>query len=153
MRCSLQQYETKYGAVSDGKAGGPYYQSGVNNINPASGAGSPVFRNNGLRPHYSFSVSSIIHRTQAIYHKISIEPGVERDEAAARRAQPPETDEMTGTPEGWHKATQQIETMHYTTPFARGSDNFLGVTRGSAANAAPPPGYPIPPRPAARLRT
>ena len=23
---------------------------------------------------------------------------------------------MTGTPEGWHKATQQIETMHYTTP-------------------------------------
>ena len=41
---------------------------------------------------------------------------MERDEAAARRAQPPETDEMTGTPEGWHKATQQIETMHYTTP-------------------------------------
>ena len=37
---------------------------------------------------------------------------------------------MTGTPEGWHKATQQIETMHYTTPFARGSDNFLGGLPG-----------------------
>ena len=39
---------------------------------------------------------------------------------------------MTGTPEGWHKATQQIETMHYTTPFARGSDNFWGITGVSA---------------------
>ena len=52
---------------------------------------------------------------------------MERDEAAARRVQPPETDEMTGTPEGWHKATQQIEITHYTTPFTRGSDNFRGL--------------------------
>ncbi len=48
-------------------------------------------------------------------------------QAAFSCAQPPETDEMIGPPEGWHKATQQIETKHYTTPFAPGSELPLAV--------------------------